>query len=234
MQSPAPWSSYYAQQTNPGWWSESGMDPTMPSPCLANIASRLNALEADTANLRADNANLWADNANLREDNANLRTTLQGHAYEIYLLRYNAELDSHSSSLWYLTDTVSNIFLFVQGCQPANRGPHRYFQNLLSSNNPNKKHYTRLLDELGRLSSPHDHALTQPDAFSQQADAIIDERNAVVHFDNAEQLKKSVTVAMQLFARHPTLHGEYPFHYFVLQHFAVFEKVYPNIFKTSH
>ena len=56
-------------------------------PCLANIASRLNALEADTANLRADNANLWADNANLREDNANLRTTLQGHAYEIYLLR---------------------------------------------------------------------------------------------------------------------------------------------------
>ena len=226
----------------------------MPSLCLANIASRLNALEADNKKLNADNANLTsrlnalgADNANLTlkvenleaynaiilSDNANFRTILQGHAYEIYLLRYNAELDSHSSSLWYLTDTVSNIFLFVQGCQPANRGPHRYFQNLLSSNNPNKKHYTRLLDELGRLSSPHDHALTQPDAFSQQADAIIDERNAVVHFDNAEQLKKSVTVAMQLFARHPTLHGEYPFHYFVLQHFAVFEKVYPNIFKTS-
>ena len=227
----------------------------MPSLCLANIASRLNALEADNKKLNADNANLTsrlnalgADNANLTlkvenleaynaiilSDNANFRTILQGHAYEIYLLRYNAELDSHSSSLWYLTDTVSNIFLFVQGCQPANRGPHRYFQNLLSSNNPNKNRYIHLLDELGRLSSPHDHALTQPDAFSQQADAIIDERNAVVHFDNAEQLKKSVTVAMQLFARHPTLHGEYPFHYFVLQHFAVFEKVYPNIFKTSH
>ena len=207
-----------------------GVDRTMPSPCLANIASRLNALEADTANLRADNANLRADNANLIS-----RLNALGADNADLISRPNAlELDSHSSSLWYLTDTVSNIFLFVQGCQPANRGPHRYFQNLLSSNNPNKKHYTRLLDELGRLSSPHDHALTQPDAFSQQADAIIDERNAVVHFDNAEQLKKSVTVAMQLFARHPTLHGEYPFHCFVLQHFAVFEKVYPNIFKTSH
>ena len=53
------------------------------------------------------------------------------------------------------------------------------------------------------------------------------------NLDNAEQLKKSVTVALQLFVRHPTLQLEYPFHCFVLQHFAIFEKVYPNIFKTS-
>ena len=55
---------------------------------------------------------------------------------------------------------------------------------------------------------------------------------------NAEQLKKSVTGAMQHFIRHPALHRENPFHYIVWQHHCVaasrgFEKVYPNIFKTS-
>jgi hypothetical protein len=63
--------------------------------------------------------------------------------------------------------------------------------------------------------------------------STINERNFTVHFQNANALKKSVSIAAGLLERHLTLSLEYPSHNFVSNHFSCFEQTYPRIFELG-
>ena len=179
---------------------------------------RLNHLEKSKAKQRQSITNLHNETARLGKENQYL-------GCELFGLR---QVQDHDSKCWgglFLDHVTAGILLGVEekGLQPFRANTH--FQN--ARVHANTSHAA--IKSIMRILGIEDEVKQQQ--FCIKADHVIDERNRKAQFNSAVDLRAAVAKAMDIFARHPSLYGEFEFQFVIISNFAKVQATFPAWFR---
>ena len=206
---------------------------------LQEQGQRLNHLEKSNAKQRQSITDLQSNNANLQNEVVQQRQSItnlhnetarlgkenQYLGCELFGLR---QVQDHDSKCWgglFLDHVTAGILLGVKekGLQPFRANTH--FQN--ARVHANTSHAA--IKSIMRILGIEDEVKQQQ--FCIKADHVIDERNRKAQFNSAVDLRAAVAEAMDIFARHPSLYGEFEFRFVIISNFAKVQATFPAWFR---